>query len=273
MWRIRFLTDYQLSWHASFQVIMLWEFSSAATPSAVGGTAIALFLLAKEDIPAGKSIALVLCTILLDMTFLLLMLFTGILIFDFNSLFPGGAIAKFNKAFFFLTFSLLLAYTLLVLFGLFGRPQALKWLMVKIMSIRWFKKWQHRAKEIGDQLVHASDELQHRSVGFWLKAFGLTAVTWTGRFAVANCLIMIVTGLHEHFLLLVRQVALMVMLMMAPTPGGSGLAEISFPAFISDLVPMGLVATVTALWRTFTFYPYLFLGLMILPRWVRRVYK
>src|SRR5687767_304096 len=41
MWRIRFLTDYQMSWRASFQVIMMWEFSSAATPTAVGGTAIA----------------------------------------------------------------------------------------------------------------------------------------------------------------------------------------------------------------------------------------
>ena len=35
MYRIRLLTDKQLSWRQSFDVIMLWEFASSVTPSIV----------------------------------------------------------------------------------------------------------------------------------------------------------------------------------------------------------------------------------------------
>ena len=36
MYRLRVLTNYELSWRKCFEVIMLWEFASAATPSANG---------------------------------------------------------------------------------------------------------------------------------------------------------------------------------------------------------------------------------------------
>ncbi|MGK0280413.1 MAG: hypothetical protein ACI9RU_003196, partial [Litorivivens sp.] len=36
MYRIRALTDNAISWRKSFDVIMLWEFASALTPSVVG---------------------------------------------------------------------------------------------------------------------------------------------------------------------------------------------------------------------------------------------
>ena len=50
MYRIRVLTDKYLSWRKSFDVIMLWEFASALTPSVVGGSGIAIFILNREKI-------------------------------------------------------------------------------------------------------------------------------------------------------------------------------------------------------------------------------
>ena len=40
--RLRILTDNDLSWRQSFRVIMLWEFTSAITPSVIGGTSLAI---------------------------------------------------------------------------------------------------------------------------------------------------------------------------------------------------------------------------------------
>jgi hypothetical protein len=45
MARIRVLTDNELTWLQSFRIIMLWEFTSAITPSTVGGTAFAVLFL------------------------------------------------------------------------------------------------------------------------------------------------------------------------------------------------------------------------------------
>src|SRR4030043_1402965 len=41
MIRIRILSENDLTWRQAFRVIMLWEFTSAITPSTVGGTALA----------------------------------------------------------------------------------------------------------------------------------------------------------------------------------------------------------------------------------------
>lgn len=49
IYRIRLLTDKALNWRKSFQVIMLWEFASSVTPSVVGGSAFAIFILAKKN--------------------------------------------------------------------------------------------------------------------------------------------------------------------------------------------------------------------------------
>lgn len=48
MYRLRVLTDGQLSWRKTFDVVFLWEFASAITPSVVGGSAVAVLLLNKE---------------------------------------------------------------------------------------------------------------------------------------------------------------------------------------------------------------------------------
>ncbi len=45
MWRVRILTDGKISWRNAFDVIMLWEFSSAISPSVVGGTGPAIYFL------------------------------------------------------------------------------------------------------------------------------------------------------------------------------------------------------------------------------------
>ena len=73
MYRIKVLTDGELSWKQAFEVIMLWEFSSAISPSVVGGTGPAIFVLYKEGINSGKSTAVILTAIFLDEVFFILM--------------------------------------------------------------------------------------------------------------------------------------------------------------------------------------------------------
>ena len=73
MYRIRILTNNEISWRNSFDVIMLWEFASAITPSVVGGAGIAIFIINKEKISLGRSTALVMTTAFLDELFYVLM--------------------------------------------------------------------------------------------------------------------------------------------------------------------------------------------------------
>src|SRR5690554_878719 len=88
MYRIRVLTDNELSWRKSFRVIMLWEFASALTPSVVGGSGVAMFILNREKIPLGKSTTIVLVTALLDELFYITMVAIVLLAIGTSNLFP-----------------------------------------------------------------------------------------------------------------------------------------------------------------------------------------
>ena len=56
-----------------------------------------------------------------------------------------------------------------------------------------------------------------------------------------------------------------------PTPGGSGIAEIAFSGFFRDLLPaVGYIGAIAVIWRLLSYYLYLFMGTVILPRWLRR---
>ena len=98
MYRIRLLTDKQLSWRRSFQVIMLWEFASSVTPSVVGGSAVALFIVNKEGINMGRTTAIVMITAFLDEMFYILMVPVIIILVGYKSLFITDAnFAIFNS--------------------------------------------------------------------------------------------------------------------------------------------------------------------------------
>ena len=73
MWRLRILTDKQLSWRQCFEIIVLWEFASAISPGAIGGTAAAVVIMAQEKIRTGMTTAIVLVTSFLDELFYILM--------------------------------------------------------------------------------------------------------------------------------------------------------------------------------------------------------
>ena len=69
--RIRLLVNKKISWKSAFFLIILWEFSSAVTPSAIGGGFIAVFLFLREGIKLGEAIAYVLVSAVLDNYFFL----------------------------------------------------------------------------------------------------------------------------------------------------------------------------------------------------------
>ena len=64
-----------------------------------------------------------------------------------------------------------------------------------------------------------------------------------------------------------------IILCISPTPGSSGIAEFAFPLFIGDFMREGTHAAIALIWRGFTYYPYIILGLLVLPYWTKRVFS
>ena len=276
--RIRILTERKLSWIDSWHVIMLWEFASSVTPSMVGGSAFAIYFINQEGMSIGKSTAIALTTALLDEMFYIISVALLLFIVGTNII-PGGDFLPFDPmVFFFIGYSVIIVMTVGIVLGLFVAPNSIKKLLIKIFSFSFLKKWQPRMAEIGDELIVSSIELKGKSFGYWLKAFLATAFTWTARFMVLNFLILALNpdlgfNLMQQLFIYTKQLVMWVILLISPTPGASGIAEISFSAFFMYDFPEHSHAAVAVLWRAISYYPYLVFGLIILPIWLRKVQR
>jgi uncharacterized protein (TIRG00374 family) len=285
MYRIRLLTDKQLSWRRSFQVIMLWEFASSITPSVVGGSAVALYILNKENINMGKTTAIVLITSLLDELFYIVMVPIIILIVGFQNLFVQNAdFALFNTKFgilgiFIIGYIFIIILCLIIISGIFINPRGFKWVLIKLSrffrksKISFLKKLEKRAIRTGNQIITTSKEMKGKPAIFWIKAFLSTMFSWTARFWVVNFMILAFVAVDDHLLIYARQLVMWVILLISPTPGGSGVAEFVFSDFLGNFIIVGLAPALALLWRLFSYYPYLFIGAIILPGWIKRVYS
>ena len=60
------------------------------------------------------------------------------------------------------------------------------------------------------------------------------------------------------------------MMLIMPTPGGSGFAEYIFKEFLSSMIPLGVGGALAFVWRLISYYPYLIIGFFIVPKWVQR---
>jgi len=181
VYRIRTLTDKNLSWTSSIYVIILWEFASAVTPSVVGGTAVAIFILHKEGINLGKALAYVMLTAILDNLFFVVA--SPIVLALTPDIFPSGSRMGY---FFFTSYGLIALYTLIMCYALFIRPRAFKWFLLKVTSIRFLRQWRYAAYERGNEIIWASSQLKGKASDFWIKIIAATIFIWTSRYLIAQ---------------------------------------------------------------------------------------
>ena len=280
-WRIKTLTEHKLSWKKAFQTIAIWEFGSAVTPSMVGGTAVGLFVLTKEGVKASEASAIIFFTIFLDSFFFLttttlFWLFYGHILIS-PKLVEGMYTSIFDDAWmyaFVAAFCIMVGYTILIFYGLFINPTLAEWLLHKATSIGFLKRWNKSATQFGRDMRVASVEIRKKGWQYWFYGFASTYMAWSARFLVVLCLVLAFVSVGDYVLLYGRQLSLYLILFLTPTPGGSGVADFAFKDFYSDFIGnVGLATAIGALWRLLTYYPYLLLGVFVMPQWAKRVFR
>ncbi|HQW86268.1 MAG TPA: lysylphosphatidylglycerol synthase transmembrane domain-containing protein [Flavobacteriales bacterium] len=278
MVRIRHLTERSLSWWRSFVVIMLWEFSSALAPGLIGGGFLfAIFILSREGVDAGRSITVITFTSFLDGIFLAVMAPLMVLLVGQDALFSGvgvGTSVWGSSVYvaFWAVYIIILAYKLFVAYALFINPVIVKRWLVGLFSIPVLKRWRRNAVTTGDQLITAATGLRSKRWSYWWPALLATFASWTARYSIVNCLVHAFRDGQsvDDLLLFGKQVIMGILVLVSPTPGGSGLAEFLFNDLLGMFIPLGLAPALALLWRLISYYPYILAGAILLPRWIRR---
>jgi glycosyltransferase 2 family protein len=272
MLRIRILTKGQLNWKQSFHVIMLWEFASALAPGVLSGASVAMFILNRENIALGRSTAIVIITAFLDNLFYVVVIPVLFLVIPSSQLFPSSGNASMATLFWigFTVFSILC----LVLFSsIVLVPKLVYHILTFITKFPLLKRFQEGSKRIGKDVSETAIELKKEKGSFWLKAFGATAFSWSSRFLVINFILQafLNLGFLQQIQIFSKQFVLWMFLRISPTPGGSGVAEWAFGQLLVEYSPsIVLLGTMAVLWRLISYFPYLIIGSIVLPRWLSK---
>ena len=278
IYRIRHIAERELNYRQSLDVIMIWEFASCVLPSAVGGTAVASFILHKEGITLGKSMAYVMVTALMDNMYYVIMVPLVVLIAG-AGLYPHEALHSgfitTLRIMFLVSYVAVTAYAGLMLYAIFINPRSVRRVLVRLFSMLVLKRWRRKAYHHGQEMALASVQLRGNPAVYWWRAAASTFFVWTARYLVIGCLIAAFVPMNADTFLFIfaRNLTYKVLLLLAITPGGAGIVEGAFPTFFGKFIGTAtLTSFMVLLYRVVTYYLYLVLGSIFLPRWVARVF-
>lgn len=273
-WRFRALTNRALSWGKAYKVDFLCEFTSCITPSAVGGSSMGMVFLNTQGIEIGRATTLMITTLFLDELFFVISCPLVVCLTPAKYIFASdaGAFSQGIMYTFWIVYAAITIWTFVLFAGIIWKPEWIKKLLTKISGWRWLKKWSVNILQLGDNMVATSKELRKKPFRFWLEVFGGTALSWTSRYLVVNALFLGFLPIDDkwQWVILARQFVIWVVLMVSPTPGGSGVSEWIFSNYYGDLVPsIGMALIMAIFWRIISYYVYLGIGAAIVPGWLR----
>lgn len=273
MLRYRHLTNYDLSWKQAFRVTMLCEFSSTITPSSVGGSSLAMIFMNREGIEAGRGTTIVLITLFLDELFFViscpivyLLIPTDLLFGTISESLSSGLIWTFWSI-----YILIALWTAILFIGIFYKPHYITKLLLAIFKIPILSKWRNKIEEFCDGIIRASVETRNKKLTWWTKPFLATVLSWTSRYILVNAIFAGLLSNCDHLLIFARQAVVWLMLLVTPTPGGSGVSEWLFSNYYADMVTfLGMAILIAMIWRIFSYYLYLLIGISVIPSWLNK---
>jgi hypothetical protein len=281
MARLYVLTEGEFSWRKCFELIFIWEFSSAVTPTSVGGSAVALFVLSQEKISTAKTATIVIYTVILDSLFFLIGVPIFYLIFGKQIIPPEEAQFFGNlgaTVILMITFVGMFLYTMLFIWGVFINPKHIKSVFLFFCKIPFLKRFQVKAAQLGDDIILTSKEVKSKKWPYHIKAFLATCGAWTGKFLlIVAIIIALVPTFETNIPLLILTFAklqtMFILILLFPSPGGAGFAELAFKAFMYGYIPSTSALVIALVWRLMSYYSYLIGGAIIIPTWLRNRWK
>ena len=205
MVRLRIITDGFFSWRKCFELIMMWEFSSAVTPTNVGGAAVAMFAITQEKLPGGHTTMIILYTVVVDTFFFLSALLLFFFVFGPIMIQPG--LYEFASLWdsplgtaFLIACGIMFTYGAFFFYGVLISAKGLQRLLLLICRVSFLRRFEKRAMKMTHDMEEASRELRKKNWKFHLGTYASTAAAWFSRFMVLNCLIIaFVVGSNTTF--------------------------------------------------------------------------
>jgi len=231
-------------------------FVASVTPFNTGGGPAQLYMLTRKGAPFSGAMSVSLINLFSSLLFFLIS-FLLVFLFTKQGVFSSGITYLVKYSFLIFTiFSSLATFILL-------KPESLNFLLgilTKITGKIWKKnkdKGERIAEKLKDQLVQFRFYLRHfiyKEKLILLVSFVLTIIIYLNKYLIAY---VIIKGLGlnvELIQVIYLQVIQFFLLYFSPTPGASGIAEVSSVSLMSTILPVSHLPAFAILWRFFVTY-------------------
>ena len=267
--KIRYLAEKKLGWMASVRVVLTWDFTSAVTPSTIGGAPMATYAMSKEGLKLGQSTAIVLYGVLLDQLWFAIAIPILLVCSIYFEVVPSN-VGMVGEATMLIIYIVLLTYAGLLAYGVLRNPEALKKAVKTIFKLPFLRRYKDKVAEETESLVQYSHELRKKPFSFLLKSFSLSTLSWLARIWLPT--IVILSLLPANVVLsLLRSLAMNFAFLIMPTPGGSGGVEGLFAIFQGPLIDKkAFIGLSVFLWRVISYYISIGLGMMATTWYINR---
>ena len=272
MYRLRVMAGVPLKWRQLFRIRMLYEFTSAVTPSAAGGSSLEVLFIHREGIKISRATSMTILALFMDELLMIVLFPFLLMIIPYADLFTTNGFFQYGYLWAFIVgYVMKFVWVTILFIGLFCKSTILVHIISWIFSFKFLKKYRTRGFRTAIEIRNCALEIQHENWRYWLRMALSTIGIWVFRFLIANAAIMIFNPLSAagNLMCFARQYILGIVCMIVPTPGGSGFAEVMFGDFLVEYIPQVMsTVVIISLWRLFTYYYYLVVGVIILPQWL-----
>ena len=271
-WRLQFVSQGRLSLASGIRGQLAWEFFSSVTPSAIGGGPVTAFYIARErGITVGEATAFMLFSMLLDQLWFIVAIPLILVASAYLEVIPAsvGSVGLWLSVAY---FAVMLAWASLFAYATLFRPRLLEKLADWLTSWPLLERFRTRVMREMRTFARRARRLRSQPPSFYLKGFLLTAGAWIGRYLLVLFIVRSVYGGADALLVLLRTVAMTMVGLAMPTPGGSGGLEGLYALFLGPLMPEALVAPTLLTWRLLGYYLFIALGAYLFTHQVHRAY-
>lgn len=222
----------------AYQVVFGNYFLAMLTPGAAGGAFAQVLFLRRAGVPTGKATILVLVRTLLSI--LVLFLFAPLVFLFDGDVLPG------------LSQGVLLAGSLALLLSMLAMPVFFRTSlpdMLVLLLVRRLRRARRRRLVNLYKDVRNAVQLLGAAPGQMLLVLLQSAASLFLLYALVPALLWGLGGSGDFLTIMGRMVLLNILLYVAPTPGGAGIAEGGFVLLLQSLAAPGTVGVAALVWR------------------------
>ncbi len=250
---------------------------SYLTPSGTGGGAVMIYALKRDGVPIPEAMIASLMSFVATVVFFAIAGPTALILGAGRSLQTHGIVTRSFTLYDLFSISLtgfIAVGSVMVFMIVF--PSKVNRIAQRVITALERRGNPHLANRI--QSMRDGIDRSHECIIAFFKgkgwiAMALSVLISAGAFAnrlVAGYLVLRMLGIHAHFVdVLLLQTLISFLLYFAPTPGGSGLAEILSAAVMSIYVPRELTPSYILLWRIMVSYLTVVVGSVIFWYWLK----